>query len=77
MSKKVSFSSKPTNRVESSDADKWVEQRKVAVAKMEKMKRFTIDIPQSLHRKMKTSCSARGIKMADEIRELLENNYKE
>ena len=36
------------------------------------MKRLTIDVPESLHRRLKMSCAGRGVKMADEIRSALE-----
>ena len=40
------------------------------------MKRLTIDVPLSLHRRLKLSCVKRGHKMADEIRALLEQHYQ-
>jgi predicted DNA binding CopG/RHH family protein len=39
------------------------------------MKRLTIDIPASLHSRVKVACAQRGVKMADEIRELLEAHF--
>jgi hypothetical protein len=39
------------------------------------MKRLTIDIPEELHTRVKMQCAARGRKMADEIRVLLEENF--
>jgi hypothetical protein len=39
------------------------------------MKRFTIDVPISLHRRIKVQCAERGRKMADEIRTLLERHF--
>jgi plasmid stability protein len=41
------------------------------------MKRLTIDIPASLHSRIKVSCAQRGVKMADEIRELLATHFHE
>ena len=41
----------------------------------EPMKRLTIDIPESLHIRVKMQCAKRGSKMADEIRALLEANF--
>ena len=38
------------------------------------MKRFTIDVPATLHTRIKTECARRGIKMADMLRELLDQN---
>lgn len=78
MNKKVSFAAKPSNRPESAEADKWVETREPPeMGAGEPMKRLTIDVPESLHRRLKTSCAIRGSKMADEIRALLEKHYQE
>lgn len=41
----------------------------------EPMKRFTIDVTESLHTRIKVQCAARGAKMADVIRELLEREF--
>ncbi len=72
MTKKVSIAAKPSARREASaEADKWVENRKTP-ALAERMKRLTIDVPESLHRRLKMSCAGRGVKMADDIRRALE-----
>ncbi|KFD17749.1 hypothetical protein GSMA_00009 [Serratia marcescens subsp. marcescens ATCC 13880] len=42
---------------------------------VEKMKRLTIDIPESLHKAIKSACALRGTKIADEVRELLYDKY--
>jgi len=41
----------------------------------ERMKRFTIDVPESLHRRIKAECALRGVKMADYLRQMLENLF--
>lgn len=41
----------------------------------EPLKRLTIDIPSSLHTRIKSQCALRGTKMAEEIRVLLEAAY--
>ena len=41
----------------------------------ERMKRFTIDVPESLHRRIKVECASRGVKMADYLRQTLENLF--
>ena len=41
----------------------------------EPMKRFTIDVGEGLHRRIKAQCASRGAKMADVIRELLEREF--
>ena len=73
MTKKVAFGSKPTPRTESTiTADAWVETRNA-----DPMKRLTIDIPATLHTRIKSTCALRGVKMVDEIRELLETHFRE
>ena len=39
------------------------------------MKRFTIDVPVSLHTRVKTECAKSGRKMADVVRDLLERQF--
>jgi hypothetical protein len=83
--KKVAF--KSPRKTETTDADEWVQnarpndrevRRETASAPPsppEEMKRFTIDVPVELHRRIKTQCAMRGSKMADAIRELLEREF--
>jgi len=76
--KKISIGSKPSNKsVPAGDADAWVENRNTVTTngEPEKMKRLTIDIPESLHRKIKSDCANRGSKIVDEVRELLLQKY--
>ncbi len=65
-------------------ADAWVQHRDPdretptapePVAPAEPMKRFTIDVPVSLHTRIKTRCAMRGEKMADVLREMLEREF--
>lgn len=78
MNKKVSIANKPSPNASVAQADKWVERREIQSSKSSTpMKRLTIDVPVSLHRKLKTACALRGSKMADEIRELLEQHYQD
>ncbi len=64
-------------------ADAWVQNRDseretpppVEVPPAEPMKRFTIDVPVSLHTRIKTQCAMRGVKMADVLRDLLEREF--
>lgn len=72
MSKHVSIGGKPSS---SKSADAWVGSRKAS--EKPSMKRLTIDIPEDLHRRIKMQCAARGTKIADEVRELLEAHYKD
>jgi hypothetical protein len=39
------------------------------------MKRFTIDVPADLHRRIKAQCATEGVKMADVLREMLETRF--
>lgn len=71
--KKIAFGTKPTNKLAPAPVDTWVDSRADGAA--EPMKRLTIDIPESLHRTIKSQCAMRGTKIADEVRELLLNKY--
>jgi hypothetical protein len=77
MSKKISIAPRPSAR----EADDWVSApaKKAAPVKnavlTEKMSRLTIDIPASLHRRLKAECATEGVKMADVVRELLTKKY--
>ena len=71
--KKVPIGTRPTAQPQPPpSADQWVESR---TPEPEKMKRLTIDIPESLHRTIKAQCAIRGTKIADEVRLLLLKNY--
>jgi hypothetical protein len=39
------------------------------------MKRFAIDVPASLHRRVKAACTARGLKVSSVLRDLLEREF--
>ena len=68
-------------------ADAWVENRDGSevrqptatitplVLPAEAMKRFTIDVSESLHKRIKAQCAMRGVKMADIIRDMLEKEF--
>lgn len=71
--KKISIGTKPTNKPVPVDADSWVDNREAV--QPEKIKRLTIDIPESLHREIKAQCAMRGSKIVDEIRKLLIQKY--
>jgi hypothetical protein len=74
MGKKVSFGKKPNPQTTNGtpSADNWVEKGSI---ENEATKRFTIDVPEGLHRRIKTQCAERGLKMADEVRGLLEKHF--
>ncbi|OWK46460.1 hypothetical protein FRUB_00159 [Fimbriiglobus ruber] len=44
---------------------------------MEPVKRLTIDIPESLHRRVKTACAIEDLVMADVVREMLDQRFPE
>lgn len=71
--KKVTIGGKPTGSGTAPAADDWVENRNAGQS--DPMKRLTIDIPESLHRNIKSQCAMRGTKIADEVRELLLQKY--
>ena len=41
----------------------------------EPMKRFIIDVPVELHRRVKAACAARGLKVSSVLRDLLEREF--
>lgn len=77
--KKVAFAAKPNSQsATNANPDAWVEYRKMVeepASSVENMKRLTIDIPVWMHQRLKSDCALRGVKMADEIREMLEKRY--
>ena len=70
--KKVTFGGKPTG-VTSSHVDDWVLNRETTPREL--TKRFTIDVPVSLHKRIKASCAMRNVIMADVIRDLLSQHF--
>ena len=41
----------------------------------EPMKRFTIDVPVELHRRIKAACARRGLRPSSVLRDLLEREF--
>jgi len=90
MAKKVTFGVKPQEQ-QLANLDSWVETRspQPAVesspeivkrddptpAPKEKIKRLTLDIPETLHRTIKGKAAMEGKAMVDMLRELLEEKY--
>jgi hypothetical protein len=69
MAKTIEFGTSP--RKEKQDqlsSDKWVNNK-------ETLKRFTIDIPEELHIRIKTICASKGVKMREEIIRVFENHF--
>jgi hypothetical protein len=65
--KKITFSGKPTANRPTGSPDQWVSG--------EPTKRLTIDIPLSLHQRVKSRCALKGENMADVVRKLLEKEF--
>jgi hypothetical protein len=76
--KRVPLAAKPRAAAATTPtADAWVQSRQLESGNGEAMKRLTVDVPSSLHTRIKSQCALRGVKMADEIRELLEKHFPE
>lgn len=77
--KKVAFTL--PQKTGAASAEEWVQgtsqrdERSRPDAPTEPMKRFTIDVPVELHRRIKTQCAMRGLKMADALRNILEREF--
>jgi hypothetical protein len=69
--KKINIGRRPSTQPKA-QADEWVESRSQGE---EKMKRLTVDIPESLHRTMKAECARNGLKIADVVREMLTEKF--
>jgi hypothetical protein len=86
MSKKVTFTPKPIAAT-LPNPDDWVsgirpsdrpvypaaESKETPPAK--KTKRFTFDVSETLHRRVKARCAEKGVDIADEMRRLLEQHF--
>jgi len=70
--KKVPFGGKPSSG-NNFNADNWVQNRELEIK--EAMKRLTIDVPVSLHKRIKSQCAMQDLVMADVIREMLEQRF--
>jgi hypothetical protein len=49
--------------------------RKSAAPPAEPMKRFVLDVPVGLHRRVRGACTKRGLKMSNVLRDLLEREF--
>ncbi len=68
----MEFSTSPKKeKQEPPNPDKWVSNQSGNQA----LKRFTIDIPETLHKKIKTMCASKGVKMRDEVIAVLEKHF--
>ena len=83
--KRVPISGKPSRRnngAANDAAEAWVAHAPAAAAaepaeRTEAMKRLTIDVPESLHTRMKAQCAMERVKMVDVIRALLAERFPE
>lgn len=84
MTKTVTFKN-PTVQAPKDGADVWVgsrggkepaQLREVTAAPEEPMARLTIDVPVSAHRKFKAKCAGEGVKMADLMRQWVDEYVK-
>jgi proline-rich tail region repeat protein len=57
--------------------DAWIESRDKPAAPTEPTKRLTVDIPQSLHKRIRLACIERDEVMADVIRKILQKAFIE
>lgn len=81
MVKKVNINKKPDNKFLNTEqkVDQWVSDRTTGFEQQEdteETKRLTLDIPKSLHQKIKFKAVEEGETMANMLRKLLEENYK-
>lgn len=72
--KKVTFGGKRPTASPAANIDNWVAAQGAEPSR-EQMKRFTIDVPVSLHKRVKSQCAMQNLVMADVIRELLEQRF--
>ncbi len=81
MSKKVTMSTKPSKtKAQKLSADAWVSQGANLTAngdesEQEATARFTIDIPVSLHARIKSQCALKRVKMREEVLSMLEEKF--
>jgi predicted DNA binding CopG/RHH family protein len=76
--KKVAMGTKPGRTATPANVDDWVQAeptKSTAVAEPTKMKRLTLDIPEPLHKAIKTRSVQEGVAMVDMLRELLNQHY--
>ena len=79
--KKTALGARPS-RLNAPSPDDWVKQGAeapppaIAPQIIEKNKRLTIDIPESLHQSFKVYCAQHGVKMADVVREAIEQRIQ-
>jgi hypothetical protein len=71
--KKVTFGGKPPSSSLPPAVDAWVTDRESI--NTEPTKRFTFDVPLSLHRRIKSQCALKDQRIADVVREILYREF--
>jgi hypothetical protein len=71
--KKVTIDTRPQGANHRLSPDQWVSDRRAA----EPIKRLTLDVSLTLHKRIKSRCAIQGVKMADVLRDLLEREFPE
>lgn len=74
MAKKTALSKAPP-KPRSADEFVAAGREPAVVVTSERMKRLTLDVPLSLHRRIKRTCADRGEPMADVLRAMLEREF--
>lgn len=73
--KRVSFGAgRRGQQAEQPNADAWVAERQ---PDKPKMKRLTLDIDEELHRRIKVRAAERGTRIVDDLRQLLDDHYRQ
>ena len=78
MSKRVDIGTRPTTRESgpAPDPDAWVANHDLAEpTEPERRKRLTIDLPESLHRRVKIACVMEETTIVEVVRELLAERF--
>jgi predicted DNA binding CopG/RHH family protein len=77
VAKKVSMGAKPKQSTKAMPVDNRGEKAVISTQpnQLVKMKRLTLDIPESLHRAIKTRSVEKGVAMVDMLRILLDKHY--
>jgi predicted DNA binding CopG/RHH family protein len=90
MVKKITIGTKPSPVSDPAQIDQWVAERgesndtksndaesqsPISTPESVKMKRLTLDIPEDLHKAIKTKAVVEGVPMANMLRSLLEQYY--
>jgi predicted transcriptional regulator len=86
MAKKITIDAKPTTNIskykETTDKiDKWVEtgstQLYSSLEKSEQYKKITLNVSDSLHKKIKIFCVQNNIKIKDKLLEVIEKEFSQ